>query len=115
MSKKTVRNKLDASFTLGGEQAEADPLLHAAFLETGASSVLRSKADERCFVVGRTGAGKSAAMQHLVDTDPDHTIRINPEDLSLPYITGLDAIQFLDSLNVNLDQFWMRSYSTVTK
>ncbi|MBT1670907.1 hypothetical protein KK092_16130 [Curtobacterium flaccumfaciens pv. flaccumfaciens] len=113
MSKKTPRTKLDASFTLGGEQAEADPLLHAAFLETGASSVLRSRIDERCFVVGRTGAGKSAALQRLEDTDPDHTIRISPEDLSLPYITGLDAIQFLDSLDVNLDQFWMALWKHV--
>lgn len=113
MSKKVARTKLDISFTLGGEQAEADPLLHSAFLETGASSVLRSKADERCFVVGRTGAGKSAALQHLEDTDPNHTIRINPEDLSLPYITGLDAIQYLDSLDVNLDQFWMALWKHV--
>lgn len=113
MSKKTPRSKLDATFTLGGEQAEADPLLQKAFLETGASSVLRSKIDERCFVVGRTGAGKSAALQHLEDADPDHTIRINPEDLSLPYITGLDAIQYLDSLDVNLDQFWMALWKHV--
>lgn len=113
MSKKVTRTKLDVSFTLGGEQAEADPLLQSAFLETGASSVLSSKVDERCFVVGRTGAGKSAALQHLEDADPDHTIRINPEDLSLPYITGLDAIQFLDSLDVNLDQFWMALWKHV--
>lgn len=113
MSKKTPRARLDANFTLGGEQAEADPLLRKAFLETGASSVLRSRVDERCFVVGRTGAGKSAALQHLEDSDPDHTIRINPEDLSLPYITGLDAIQYLDSLDVNLDQFWMALWKHV--
>lgn len=33
-------------------------------------------------------------------------IRISPENLSLPYITNLQAIRYLDSLEVNLDTFW---------
>jgi hypothetical protein len=107
------KSRFGAGFTLGGEQAEADALLEHAFLETGASAVLPSRVDSRCFLVGRTGAGKSAALQHLEDRSAEHTIRINPEDLSLPYITGLDAIRYLDSLNINLDQFWVALWKHV--
>jgi hypothetical protein len=100
------RQRLKSGFTLGGEAAEADPLLEKAFFDSSDYEVIISKSDHRCFVVGRTGAGKSAALQRLEDIDPDHVIRINPENLSLPYITNLQAIRYLDSLEINLDTFW---------
>lgn len=99
--------RLRSSFTLGGEQAEADPLLVEAFFESSDYRVIAARDDSRCFVVGRTGSGKSAAFQHLEEEHADHVIRINPEDLSLPYITDLQVIRYLDDLNVNLDLFWI--------
>lgn len=100
------RPRLRSTFTLGGEQAEADSLLDDAFYESDDFAVISSRDDKRCFVVGRTGSGKSAALQRLEELNPDHVIRISPEDLSLPYITNLQAIRYLDSLEVNLDNFW---------
>ncbi len=100
------RPNLRSGFTLGGEQAEADALLEAAFYESSDYKVIESREDRRCFVVGRTGSGKSAALQRLEEVHPDHVIRISPEDLSLPYITNLHAIRYLDSLEINLDTFW---------
>lgn len=101
-----VKTRLKSAFTLGGEQAEADPLLEDAFYESSDYQVLVSRTDKRCFVIGRTGAGKSAALQRLEETQAAHVIRINPEDLSLPYITDLGVIKQLDQLDVNLDLFW---------
>lgn len=101
-----ARPKLKSAFNLGGEAAEADHLLDEAFYESSDFAVIESKQDHRCIVVGRTGAGKSAALQRLEEINPDHVIRINPENLSLPYITNLQAIRFLDSLEINLDTFW---------
>lgn len=100
------RQRLKSSFTLGGEAAEADPLLEKAFFDSSDYKVIASKDDHRCFIVGRTGAGKSAALQRLEEINPQHVIRINPVNLSLPYITNLQAIRYLDSLEVNLDTFW---------
>ncbi|CNL41460.1 Uncharacterised protein [Mycobacterium tuberculosis] len=40
-------------------------------------------------------------------------IRISPEDLSLPYITDLQVIRFMDSLNVKLDLFWIALWKHV--
>jgi hypothetical protein len=105
--------RLKSSFTVGGEQAEADPLLEIAFIESGDYQVVRSRKDPRCFVIGRTGAGKSATLQHLSEDDAGHVIRINPEDLSLPYITDLQVIRYLDSLDVNLDLFWIALWKHV--
>ncbi|MEA2828257.1 MAG: hypothetical protein QOG43_2696 [Actinomycetota bacterium] len=105
--------QLVSGFTLGGEQAEADPLLEEAFLESSDFRVMDSQSDPRCFIVGRTGSGKSAALQRLEEIHPDHLIRINPEDLSLPYITDLQVIRHLDSLDVNLDLFWIALWKHV--
>lgn len=110
MAKKT---RFKSGFTLGGEQAEADPLLVDAFFESADYDVIRSTSDPRCFVIGRTGAGKSAAFQRIEEDAGDHVIRINPEDLSLPYITDLQVIRYLDSLDVNLDLFWIALWKHV--
>lgn len=107
------RARLRSGFTLGGEQAEADPLLVGAFYESGDYEVLESYDDQRCFIVGRTGSGKSAALQRLEEAHPGHVIRINPEDLSLPYITDLQVIRWLDQLEVNLDLFWIALWKHV--
>ncbi|MGH2702943.1 MAG: P-loop ATPase, Sll1717 family [Actinomycetota bacterium] len=100
------RARLRSGFSLGGEAAEADRLLVDAFYESSDFRVIESRTDHRCFIVGRTGAGKSAALKRLEEINPAHVIRINPENLSLPYITNLQAIRYLDSLEVNLDTFW---------
>lgn len=107
------RPRLRSGFTLGGEQAEADPLLEEAFYSSSDYEVLASRQDTRCFVVGRTGSGKSAALQHLEEDASEHVIRINPEDLSLPYIADLQVIRYLDELDVNLDLFWIALWKHV--
>lgn len=92
-----------SSANLGGEQAEADPLLEFVFYQSGDYETIESRLDPRCFIIGRTGSGKSAAFQHLEETHGKKVIRITPEDLSLPYIVDLRVIRYLDSLDVNLD------------
>jgi energy-coupling factor transporter ATP-binding protein EcfA2 len=98
--------RLRTGFNLGGEAAEADGLLDEAFIESNDYRVIASKDEHKCFLVGRTGAGKSAVLQRVEELYPHHVIRINPENLSLPYITNLQAIRYLDSLEINLDTFW---------
>ncbi len=110
---KRTRGRIGADFSLGAEQAEADPLLEAAFYESGDYSVIESRAQARCFIIGRTGGGKSAALQHLEDSYHDHVIRITPEDLSLPYITDLSVIRHLDSLDVHLDSLFIALWKHV--
>ncbi len=107
------KDRLRSDFTLGSEQAEADPLLDDAFFETGDYEAIASRDDPRCFLIGRTGAGKSAALQRLEEVAPDHVIRVNPEDLSLPYITDLHVVRHLDQLEINLDPLWIALWKHV--
>jgi hypothetical protein len=102
----TKSPKFKSVFTLGGVAAEADDLRIEAFYNSSDYAVISSRTDPRCFIIGRTGSGKSAALQHLQDDHPGHVIRINPENLALPYITNLQLIQKLDRLEVDLDLFW---------
>jgi len=110
-SRSLARPKMD--FNLGGEQAEADPLLQNAFYESTHYGVLSDRNDPKCFIVGRTGSGKSAILSRIEEAHPDHVIRINPEDLSLPYIADLQAVSFLDSLDIQLDPFFIALWKHV--
>lgn len=110
---KGVKRHLRSDFSLGGEQAEADPLLEAAFYDSGKFSSIKNQRNPHCFLIGRTGSGKSAILQHLEDQAPEHTIRINPEDLSLPYLLDLNVVQSLSNLGVHLDPFFIALWKHV--
>lgn len=110
---KQVKRRLGSDFTLGGEQAEADHLLEKGFYESGLYRAIVSHHDGRAFLVGRTGGGKSALLQHLATERPEHVIRINPENLSLPYITGLGAVQYLSEIGLNLDPLFIALWKHV--
>jgi len=101
-----TRRGITSDFNLGGEQAEADPLLEEAFYESSMFRSISSRRDRHCFLIGRTGSGKSSILQRLEESEPEHVIRINPENLSLPYITDLNVMRYLDSLGVHLDPFF---------
>ncbi|WP_157365823.1 P-loop ATPase, Sll1717 family [Arthrobacter sp. Leaf234] len=97
---------MSSAFNLGGAQAEADPLLSAAFQLTGDYEAIESLQDPRCFVIGRTGSGKSAALTTLERANKEHIIRLSPENLALQYITDQQVFKYLRSLDVEIDSFW---------
>jgi hypothetical protein len=113
MVKSPITPHLSSEVSLGGQQAEADPLLERAFYESGHYKAAERQGDPRCFLIGRTGGGKSAVLRHLEASFPEHVIRIYPEDLSLPYITDLGAIKYLSSIDVNLDPLFIALWKHV--
>ncbi|GAB3581586.1 hypothetical protein GCM10027445_53670 [Amycolatopsis endophytica] len=113
MGKGVPRRLPSADFNLGGEQAEADPLLQSAFFQSSQYASLVSRDEPKCFIVGRTGSGKSAMLQRVEEDHPDHVIRINPEDLSLPYISDLGVVRFLAAMDVHLDPFFIALWKHV--
>jgi hypothetical protein len=113
MARQRNRKKFGSNFTLGGEQAESDRLLERAFYESGHYKAIASRSDSRAFLIGRTGGGKSAALQHLENEKPEHVIRIDPENLSLPYITDLGAVRYLSSIGINLDPLFIALWKHV--
>ncbi|KAB1983484.1 P-loop ATPase, Sll1717 family [Streptomyces triticiradicis] len=101
------------NFSIGGEQAEADPLLMEAFYESDDYRTVSSREDARCFVIARTGSGKSALLQRLEEENPEHVVRVAPEDLSLSYITNLGVMRYLDELDVSLDPLFIALWKHV--
>lgn len=101
-------------FTLGGEEAEDDRLLEQGFYESGYYHAVKNQNDNRPFIIGRTGSGKSALLRRLEIDFPDHVIRIDPENLSLPYITNLRVIKYLVSIDeFNLDPLFIALWKHV--
>lgn len=108
-----MAKKRSSILNIGGEQAEADPLREESFYESAVYNAISSRTDPHCFLIGRTGSGKSAALQHLEEASPDHVIRINPEDLSLPYIMDLGVVRRLTDLGVHMDPFFIALWKHV--
>lgn len=113
MSKQPKADVIRGNFNLGGEQAEADPLLEDSFYESGDYLAIESFGDSKCFIVARTGGGKTAALSHLEKQHPDRVVRISPEDLSLPYLTGLGVFSELEALDVHLDSIFVALWKHV--
>lgn len=113
MAKQPEADVIRGNFSLGGEQAETDPLLKRSFYESGDYLAIESFDDRRCFLVARTGGGKTAALSHLEDRYRNHVVRISPEDLSLPYLTGLAVFSQLEALDVHLDSIFVALWKHV--
>lgn len=100
-----MSSRFKANFTFGGSAAESDHLLLGSYLDNGDYEAMESHDDKRCFVIGRTGSGKSAAFRQLEEKQKNKVIRLDPESLSLPYILNLDVIRDLLKLGVHLEPF----------
>lgn len=93
-------------FIFGAVAAENDRLLPEVYWDNGDFNAIASRDDPRRFLLGRTGSGKSAALQRLEEEYPSSVIRIKPESLSLPYIMDLDVVKKLMELRVHVDIFF---------
>ena len=113
MTRSRARRRLSSGFDLGGQQAEADPLLDAAFYPTSQFKAICSTDDPKCFLIGRTGSGKSALLQQLQTEHDGHVIRIAPEDLALTYVADLQSVRWLDQQGVHLDPLFIALWKHV--
>src|SRR6266705_539862 len=90
---------------IGTEDAEADEFLSECFVDTGDLSVLRDTNDPRRIILGRTGAGKTALIRLLSESE-QHVICIDPQELALQYLANSTVIRHLEGLGVSLDIFY---------
>jgi hypothetical protein len=98
--------RIATDFNLGGETAEADPLLDLAFITSAGFSAVDDRQNPKRFLIGRTGSGKSAVLKRLEEVHRGHVLRINPENLALPYLTDLGVVRELVALGVHLDSLF---------
>lgn len=97
---------LRRGLSIGSMSAEDDErFLKDCFVSTGAVDELRSTASPKCIIVGRTGSGKSALLWSLKESE-ENVISIDPESLSLNYISNSTILQFFESLGIDLNVFY---------
>jgi hypothetical protein len=111
--KRQRRSPILKRLNFGGIAAETDPLLGTAYYDNGDFEIIADPKEHRCFIIGRTGSGKSAALAHLRDGTPTKVVTIDPENLSLPYVANLEVVQQLMELNVHLEPFFVALWKHV--
>ena len=92
--------------TVGAADAMEDSyFLQDSFFDNGAYQILSDKSRPQCLILGRTGSGKTALIEHL-DQQCDTVIRISPEGLALTYISNSDVLNFFIEAGVDMDLFY---------
>lgn len=91
---------------LGAEGAEQDEeFLSECFVDVGDMEFLRDPEKPQRILVGRTGSGKTALLLTL-QAQEEHVAWIEPEELSLQYLSNSTILKVLEELGVNLDLFY---------
>ena len=90
-------------WSIGQAAAEADgQLLRECFVDNGLAGQLLDTEANSSIVLGRVGAGKSALLRHIEDTQ-QRVVRIDPSLFSIKYICNSSALEFVSELGVKLD------------
>ncbi len=95
--------KNDSIGTAGAE--EDDSFLFDCFVNTGDLDILKDVTNPKRIVVGRTGSGKTALLRKL-ELDEKNVKVIEPEDMSLRFVSNSTIIRYLENLGVKLDLFY---------
>lgn len=97
---------LRSGMNLGEMSAENDrKFLHECFVQTGLLGNARDVSSSKSILVGRTGSGKSAILLEIENSE-ENVIRIDPESLSLNYISNSDIIRFFEDHDIKMDVFY---------
>jgi ABC-type arginine transport system ATPase subunit len=92
--------------TIGDPSAESDAdFLSACFVDNGSLERLRTCDDHRGILLGRTGAGKTALLRRLAETE-ERVVVLDPHDIALRHLADSTIIRFFESLGVNMDLFY---------
>lgn len=100
-----VAFKFRKDMSIGDNAAEYDTLLRDAFLDTGDLDILLDTARPASVIVGRTGSGKTALITMLTER-ADRVLRVQPENLSMQYLSNTTVIAWLLERGVHLDVFY---------
>ena len=90
--------------SIGFLDAESDrTLLDQAYYDKEDLQIIKDVTNPRCILVGRTGSGKTAFLSTVENSPNFKVFRIEPEHMSLRYLSNSDIIQYFEKLNIKLD------------
>lgn len=106
MNKQKLQLKLRSGLSIGAAAAEDDKeFLRNCFVDSGYLDTLLDVQNSRSIIVARTGAGKSALIDHI-DNHAENVVAIEPDQLAFTYIANSNILTFFENLGVNLDLFY---------
>lgn len=104
---------LNANARIGKISAEADEeFLFECFVDIPALSELKQAGSPKMLLLGSTGAGKTAIIKKI-EKDSKNASSIQLDEMALDYLGNSDVIQFLTSIDVNLDLFFQALWKHV--
>jgi len=98
---------------IGKISAEADEeFLFECFIDVPALAELKELGSPKMLLLGSTGSGKTALIRKI-DRDCRKASLIQLDEMALDYLGNSDVIQFLVSIDVNLDIFFQALWKHV--
>mmetsp|Transcript_22411 Transcript_22411/g.36071 ORF Transcript_22411/g.36071 Transcript_22411/m.36071 type:complete len:292 (+) Transcript_22411:54-929(+) len=103
----------NSSSRIGKISAEADEeFLFDCFVDIPALAELKQIGSPKMLLLGSTGAGKTALIRKI-EKDCEKANFIQLDEMALDYLGNSDVIQFLISIDVNLDLFFQALWKHV--
>ncbi len=102
MNKFKFRKNID----IGSLMAEEDSkFLEDGFVDLDDIDLLADTDNPKCIILGRTGTGKTAIIKKIEQVEAKICI-LNPEQLSLKFLSNSNILDYFRKLGVNLDLFY---------
>ncbi|MEQ9467872.1 MAG: hypothetical protein RLN88_10710 [Ekhidna sp.] len=102
MSKKF---RIKKTLNIGSPDAETDELLFDVYVKSQILEEVINTRSQKSILLGRTGSGKSAIIKYIEKKCLNVT-RIEPESLSLRYLSNSTVLSYFKSLGINLNLFF---------
>jgi hypothetical protein len=103
----------NSSSRIGKISAEADEeFLFECFVDIAALAELKEVGSPKMLLLGSTGSGKTAIIRKI-EKEYDRSNFIQLDEMALDYLGNSDVIQFLVSIDVNLDLFFQALWKHV--
>lgn len=97
--------KIKKGQLIGSPDAETDEILLSAFISIANLEEIIDTRNQKSILLGRTGSGKSAIIKYLNDKC-ENVRRIDPESMSLRFLSNSTILRYFDSIGVNLNLFY---------
>ncbi|MDB4020159.1 hypothetical protein N9491_06055 [Planktomarina temperata] len=104
---------MNTASRIGSIAAEADDeFLFDCFVDIPALTALKDTNSPKMLLLGGTGAGKTALIRKI-EKDCRSVSSIQLDEMALDYLANSDVIQFLLSIDINLDVFFQALWKHV--
>ena len=101
----TKKFRFNKNFEIGSPDAETDRILFDVFVENDALQALIDTNNQKSIIIGRTGSGKSALLKYI-EVKIEHSSRIEPESMSLRFLSNSNILRYFERLEINLNFFY---------